>query len=264
MPADVPTLEPHLLGALQVVSEVQSGSFAKTITAGGLTGVIDFNGDGGFVYTIAVKHKASADDGIILENAIIGNLEISWDFLATGVGRMTQISGNWVGNEMNFEQTTNGTWTTSTFNPMGDSDDFTMATFTVDGVDFSSLNVRRFTFNVANNVTTNVATAVGKPDNYDISPVYTSKIFIDYNATSEKVLKDFQDGATVVAKIDSSISTATTGDFSISCTGGILQKQPFEYNGDFAGIVLDVMWHSTAAATPVTILFTDNINRHIP
>ena len=265
MPADVTTLTPHLVGALQVVTETQSGSYKKTITAGGLTGVIDFNGDDGYVFTIAMNDQASADDGIVLENAIIENLNLSFDFLANGTARLMQVSGNWVGNEMNFEQTIEtGTWSTTTFTPMGNTDLYSIGVFTVDGVDFSGMDVRSYTFNIANNVTSNVATTAGKANNYDIAPVYTSKIILDYNGTTEKVLKDFQDGATVVATIDSSIADGTTGDFSIACTGGILQKQPFIYNREFAGIELDVLWHSEAAATPVTIIITDGINAYVP
>ncbi len=260
MPADVKTLTPHLAGALFTVAEDAGSPFSKVISAGGLTGTIDFNGDDTKLHTIVMENKASADDGIVLENAIIENLTLSWDFLANGVARLMQIEGNWVGNEMNFEQTTNGTWTTTTFTPMGNTDTFTMTTLTVDGVDIKAQNVRRFAFNVANNVTTNSATTIGKPNNYDISPVYKSTILLDYNATTEKILKDFQDGATVVATIDSSISAGNDGNFDMDCVGGILQKQPFVYNGDFAAIELDVMWHSVSAATPISITFVDTID----
>ena len=259
MPADVKTLAPHLAGALFTVVEGGGSPFTKTITSGGLTGTIDFNGDDTKLHTIAMDNKASADDGIILENSIIGDLNISWDFLANGTARLMQIEGNWVGNEMNFEQTTDGTWSTTTFTPMGDADVFVMGTFTVDGVNFAAQNVRRFTFNVANNVTTNSATTAGKPNQFDIAPVYTSTVILDYNPTTEKVLKDFQDGATVVMTIVNDL-TAADGFFSLTGNGGILQKQPFTYNGEFAGIELDILWYSTSAATPISISFIDTID----
>jgi len=260
MPADVKTIAPHLAGALFTVSEGASTPFTKTITAGGLTGVIDFNGNDTKLHTIAMNEKASVDDMIILDNGIIGNLNLSWDFLANGTARVLQMSGNWVGNKTTYEQNPSGTWSTTTFKPMGDTDTYTMTTFTVDGVGFTGQNVRRFTFNVANNVTTNAATTIGKPNNFDISPVYTSTILLDYNATTEKVLKDFQDGATILATIDSSLGSTTDGNLTIACVNGILRKQPFVYNGDFAGIGLDVMWHSASAATPITITLTDTID----
>ena len=261
MPADVKTLAPHLAGALFTVSEGASTPWTKVITAGGQTGTIDFNGDDTKLHTICCDDQASVDDGIILENAIIENLNLSWDFLANGTARLMQISGNWIGNEMNFEQTIEtGTWTTTTFTPMGDTDLFALATFTVDSEGWTGENVRRFTFNIANNVTTDSATTAGKANNYDISPVYTSTIILDYNATTELALKDFQDGATVAISLNSSITIGVDGDFILTASNGILQRQPFIYNGDFAGIELDILWHSASAGTPVTMTLTDTIN----
>lgn len=261
MPGDVKTIAPHLVGALLNVSEGSGSPFTKTITAGGLTGVIDFNGNDAPLHTIAMDDKASVDDGIILENAIIGNLNLSWDLNSNGVARLLQMSGNWVGNEMNFEQTmTSGNWTTTTFKPMGNTDLYSMQTFTVDGDSYLSENIRRFTFNVANNVTTNSSTTAGKPNNYDISPVYTSTIILDYNSTTEKVLKDFQDGLTIVATFDSDITGGNDGHFEIAAIRGILQKPPFIYNGDFMGIGMEVMWHSNAAGAPVVFTLTDTVD----
>ncbi len=259
MPADVETLAPHLGQALLAVTQGAATTFVKTITCAGLTGTVDFNGDDVSLFTICCDDQASVDDGIILENAIIDSLNLSIDFNAEGLGRLLNINGVWVGNEMNFEQTIEtGTWVDTTLVPMGDTDLFSFSTFTVDGANWAAQNIRRFTFNVANNVRSDSATTAGKANNYDITPVYTSTIILDYNATTETALKDFQDGKTIVATLDSSIGAATKGNLTITCTGGILQKQPFIYNGDFAGIELDVLWHSTAAATPVSISFTDD------
>jgi len=259
MPADVKTLTPHLAGALFTVSEGGGSPYAKTITSGGLTGTIDFNGNGTELYTIACDDKASADDGIVLENAIIENLNLSWDFNANGTARLMQMSGNWIGNEMNFEQTTNGVWSTTTFTPMGNTEAFTLSTFTVDTISWSTQAIRKFTFNIANNVTTNASTTAGKANNYDVAPVYKSTIILDYNDTTEKALKDFQDGANVLLLLTNSLEPSD-GAFALTCNGGIMHKQPFIYNGEFAGIELEVMWYSTAAATPVSIAFTDTID----
>ena len=258
--ADIKSTGIHLGQALLAVSQGAASAFTKTITAAGLTGTVDFNGNDVTLFTIAMDDKASADDGIVLENAIIENVTISFDFLANGLARLGQISGNWVGNEMNFEQTTNGTWTNPSMTPLNNTDLYTMTAFTVDGQDWTSQNIRAYSFSVANNVTSGSATTAGKANNYDIAPVYTSKISLDYNATTEKVLKDFQDGATVVATIDSSLGGGTIGNLTIACTGGIMQSQPFSYNREFASVELDILWHSTAAATPATITVTDFID----
>jgi len=258
MPADLHTIAPHLVGALFTATEEASSPFTKLITCGGIAGVIDFNGNDAKLHTIAMNEKASVDDMIILGNAIIGNLNLTWDFNSTGVARLLQMDGNWVGNEMTFEQNPSGTWSTTTLVPMGNTDVYTLDVLTADGVDLTAHNVRRFTFNVANNVRGDTATTSGKSEQFDVSPVYTSKIFMDYNPTTEKILKDFQDGATITARINSSISAGSTGDLRINCTGGILQKQPFGYSTDFAAIEMDVMWHSVSAATPITINLSDD------
>ena len=266
MPADVKTLLPHLAGALHNVSQGAPTAYDKTINCGGLTSPIDFNGNDFKVFTIALSNTSSGgsgsgDDGMILENAIIENLTLTWDFLADGTARLMQMSGNWIGNKMNFEQNVaSSNWSTTTFTPMGNTDLMSLTTFTVDTQPWSSLNVRRFTFNVANNVTADSATTAGKANNYDTAPVYTSQILMDYNPTTEKAMKDFQDGATVVATIASSIVSGADGAFSIACTGGVLQRQPFAYNGEFVAVELDVLWHSTAGATPLTMTLTDSID----
>ena len=144
-PVDLKTIMPHIAGSLFSIVEGAGSPFNKSVTSGGLTTVIDFNGDDTTLHTIAMDDKASADDGIILENAIIENLDLTWDFIATGVARLMGMSGNWVGNEMNFEQTiTSGNWTTTTFTPMGDTDTFAFTTFTVDGQDWSAETIRRY------------------------------------------------------------------------------------------------------------------------
>ena len=264
MPADITTLAPHLGQALLSVSQAGANAYTKTITCAGLTGTVDFNGDDTKLFTVAQKETSAAhNNGIILENAIIENLEISWDFNANGVARLMHISGNWVGNEMNVMQNTSGTWTTETFAPMGDTDLFAPSIFTVSGTNYGSETIRRFTFNVANNVTTNSATTAGKPNNYDIAPIYTSKILLDYNETTDYAVSTLQDGGAadkVVFTLDSNIAGGSDGDFTIACPSGRLQSNPHTYNGDFAGIELDVIWDSVSAATPITITFTDSID----
>ena len=261
MPGDVKTITPHIAGSFLSVAENASSPFIKTYTVPGLTAAVDFNGDDAPLHTICCKETAGAtNDGIVLENAIIDNITFSWDFIANGIARLLRIQGKWVGNEMNFEQNTSGTWTTTTFAPMNSTDTYTLGTLDVDGVDWSGETIRRFEFTVNNNVTTNASTTIGKPNNYDITPVYSAKIFLDYNTVTELVLKDFQDGAQVDATIASSISVGTDGNFSISAVNGIMQRQAFEYNGDFAAVVLDVMFHSANAASPVTGGITDTVD----
>ena len=261
MPGDLKTLAPHLIGALLgSVTEGASSPFTKTIVCGGLTGAIDFTVGDAELVTLSMTDKASADDGIILEDAIINELTLVWDFNATGTARLMQISGTWIGSEMNFEQTMSGTTVTTTLTPFNNAESYSFTTFTVDGVDWSGEAFRSYTFSVNNSVTANNKGANGKPGNYDIKPEYTSTILLDYNSVTEKLLADYQVGASVVATIASSTSPTSTGGLDIACVKGRLMSQPFEYNEEFLGVQLDVKWLADGANTPITVRISDDLD----
>ena len=261
MPGDQKTLTPHLVGAL-LGSVTESGTtpFAKTIVCGGLTGAIDFTNNAAELVTLSMTDKASADDGIILEDAIISELTLEWDFNASGTARLMQMSGTWIGSEMNFEQTMTGTTVKTTLAPYNNAESYSFTTFTVDGVDWSSEAFRSYTFTVNNNVTPNNKGANGKPGNYDIKPIYTSIILMDYNDVTEKLLADYQAGVSVVATIASSTSPTLDGGLDIACVKGRLMSQPFIYNEEFLAVQLDVKWFADGSSTPVTVRITDTLD----
>ena len=100
MPGDQKTLAPHIVGALLgAVTEDATTPYSKSIVCGGLTGAIDFTANGAELVTLSKTDKASADDGIILEDAIISELNLEWDFNAQGIARLMQMSGTWIGSE---------------------------------------------------------------------------------------------------------------------------------------------------------------------
>ena len=140
--ADRNTLAPFLIGALQASTDVATTPYQKTFVSGFKAGCIDFNTGAGYLHTLAGKQGASADDGWILENAIIDSLTLTWNFLQPGKGKLVGISGTWVGNEFNTEQTHSGTWVTTTLTPFNNSDTWSFSTFTVDSVDWSALCVK--------------------------------------------------------------------------------------------------------------------------
>ena len=261
------TLAPFLVSALQACSEAVGTPYEKTITAGGLTGTIDFAGNEGFLFTIAVDQNASADDGVILENAIIQTLNIVWDLNARGVPRLVSMNGTFVGNEMNYEQTLNGTWTNLTIVQTGFfnntdtwSTTFSTALLTIGGVDYSAECIRRVELQINNNVTSNCKTTGGKANQYDIAPEYKLIVSLDYNATTEKILKDFQEGVTAsMFWSNDSADAGTDGKWSLSFPLLRLMSPPKVYNGDFIGVNLDFRCYSLAAATPLTIYYTDTV-----
>lgn len=258
--ADKNTIAPHLVAALQAVTEGASSPYVKTISCGGLTSPIDFAGDGGFLHTVAFDINASADDGVLLKNAIINNLNLSFDFNNRGIARLGQISGTWVGNEMNFEQTLSGTWVTTTLAPYNNTDTFSASTLTIDSVVYAAECLRKFELIINNNVTSNCKTTGGKANQYDITPDYRATIVLDYNATTEKILKDYTSGARVQMVFKNDINDDTDGALWITGSYGVLQSNPYIYNGDFIGIGLDIKFYSNAAATPLSVIVVDTLD----
>lgn len=262
-PVDKNTLTPHLIGALQAVSENATTPFAKTITNGFIAGTIDFNGGGGYLHSIAIDKKASADDGAILENAVIDNLTLTFDFMQKGIARCTQMSGTWVGNEMNFEQTLSGTWVETTMAPIFDTDYLQLTTFTVDSVDWSAQCIRRMVLTINNNVTSNCATANGKPNQYDFAPDYVWTIVLDHNATTEKLMGDFQAGAAVDINFTNDLAYAAGGaDCSLTIDTPYCRviAPPETYNGDYAGYSIQCRAFQSSTTTPISILWLDTLD----
>jgi hypothetical protein len=270
------TMAAFLVGAFQGVTEAAGTPYLKTITCGGLTAPIDFKTVGKYLFTIAVDQGGSADDGVILDNAIIQNLNIVWDLNAKGIARLVNMSGAWVGNKLTYEQDlSSGTpWANLTpiqtgfFNNTdlwGVTD--TTARFLVDAVDYSAECIRKVEYQINNNVTSNCKTTGGKADQYDITPEYKTIITLDYNATTEKILKDFTTGSEVgFIWGNDSAGARTDGKWAFKSTvnsavhNGRLMSPPKQYNGDFIGIQLDVRWYSQLAGTPLTVYYVDTVD----
>ena len=262
MPADQKTLAPHLVGALGAVSEAVT-PFAKTITCNGLTGPVDFTATGVGSDTWPLHAISTTDEGgdgagegKWVENCIIQDLTLEWDFNAQGVSRLMQMSGTWVGTEINLEQTMAGTTVDTALTPYNNTDGFSMTTFTVGGVGWTGQAIRRYSFTVNNNVTKDDATTAGRADQFNVAPEYTSQIILNYDSTTEKVMMDYQQGSGVVATIATS-SPSTDGGLSIAGVKGELMSPPEIYEGEYKGVQLDVKWYANGSATPITIIQTD-------
>jgi len=259
------TMAMFLVGAFQGVGEASSTPYLKTIVCGGLTSPIDFAAGSGFLHTLALV-QGDGDDGVILSDAIIQNLNITWDLNSRGVARLVNMSGAWVGRLLEYEQTVNGDWANATIAQTGffnNTDTWYFDTLTVGGVDYKAECVRRVELQINNNVTSNCKTTGGKANQYDTAPEYKMMIDLDYNATTEKLLMDFPTGATVSLMNWSNdhVPVRTDGMWTIEKGGtGYLMSPPKKYNGEFVGITLDIGFKSTAAATPLTVYYTDTVD----
>jgi hypothetical protein len=262
-PADKNTLAPHLIAGLQAVSEAAGTPFSKSITSGFVAGTIDFNGGAGHLHTLAIDQGSSADDGTILENAIIDTLNLTWDFNAKGVARLVQMDGTWVGNEMNFDQTLSGTWVATTLTPFNNTDVFSFDTFTVDSVDWKAMCIRRLSLSINNNITSNCSTTAGKPNQYDVNPEITWTIVLDHNLTTEKMMGDFQAGAAVDINFGNALyigaggQDGTLGFDSPNCR---VIAPPMAYNGDFLGYSLQARAYQSSTTSPLTVQIVDTLD----
>lgn len=259
--ADRNTLAPHIIGALQAVTEGSGTPYQKVITSGFTAGTLDFAAGSGYLHTIAIDNRASADDGIILENAIIDNLNLTFDFTAKGVARLMQIDGTWVGNEMNFEQTLSGTWVETTVTPFNNTDLTSFNTFTVDSVDWKSLCIRRVVLSINNNVTSNCATTAGKPNQYDVSPEIVWTVVVDHNDITEKLMGDYLAGAVADLHLynDAAVG-ADPGELQLDSPNCRVIANPMAYNGDFLGYSIQFRAYQSSTTSPLTVTLSDNLD----
>jgi len=176
------------------------------------------------------------------------------------------MSGTFVGNEMNYEQTLSGTWTNATIAQTGffnNTDAWDTDSLTIDGVDYKAECVRRVEEQVNNNITSNCKTTGGKANQYDWAPEYKTILTLDYNETTEKILKDYTTGGAVsLAWSNDAAGAYTDGKWSYlhATTGGRLISPPKIYNGDFLGIQLEIRWYSTSGATPLNVMYCDTVD----
>jgi len=262
------TMAMFLVGALQAVSEAVGTPFEKTITCGGLTAPIDFAAGGGELHTVALQ-QGGGDDSVILSDAIIGNLNIVWDLNARGITRLVNMNGTWVGRLLEYEQTvTDGNWVNDTIVQTGffnNTDtwttNFSGALLTIGGVDYSAECIRRFELQINNNVTSNCKTTGGKAAQYDLAPEYKVILSLDYNATTEKILKDFAEGVTATMNwSNDSADAGTDGKWSMTFPLFRLMSPPKVYRGDFVGVECEFRCYSLAAATPITMYYADAVD----
>ena len=261
------TMAPFLVAAFQVVAEAVGTPFEKTITCGGLTSPIDFAGDAGYVFTIAIDQGGSADDGIIVENCIIDNLNLVWDLNSRGITKLVNMTGAFKGNEINYEQTLNGVWTNTTIaqsffnNTDAWGVNFGGLLLTIGGVDYSAQCIRRFELQINNNVTSNCKTTGGKSNQYDIAPEYKVLLHLDYNEVTEKIIKDYQEGvAATMNWSNDSADTGATGMWSIVFPVLRIMSPPGTYNGIYKAVNLEMRAYSETAATPLTMYYSDSVD----
>ncbi|MBK7380406.1 MAG: hypothetical protein IPJ03_17610 [Ignavibacteriales bacterium] len=251
---------PHLFAAMQAVTEGATTPYDKAFVMQ-LTAPLDFAADAGCLHTVAFDIGASADDGVILENAVLDTLSIDFDLNAKGMARYGKMTGTWVGNEMNFEQTLNGSWVAiPTIAYYANTDAFTASTFTINAVNYAAECIRSFGITINNNVSIPCQTA-GKAAQYRMSPMVTFRIGLEsYNLTTEKILQSYQRGDAVVLTFKNGVTADTDGELGFVIAAGHLTDNPYVYDGEYVGLTLGAEATKTSGSPLLQVNMTDTVD----
>lgn len=232
-------LAQHLIAALQDVVEVVTTPYVKTITPANT--VLDFANNGGYLFSIALDGGGSQTDGVILENALLDELVISINPNATGVAKLMQWSGKWVGNELEMSQDLTGTWVAMptggqlNTNTLG----FTCA-LTVGSTVLSDVCWRNFTMRYNNNVFSDCKTTGGKANNFKIAPRWTWTLDIVYNSATYAIFKSYKDGDSVSLDLYNGDATPdATGEITFDFPNAVLTANPFVYEGEYMALRIE-------------------------
>jgi len=254
-------LAAHLVAAFQKVTEAATTPYAKQISPANL--FVDFNGDAGYVWTLAFAPSGILD-AIILENAILNKFELTIDSLANGTKQLMQANATWIGNEMNFGQNLSGTFVaaptnTATFfntNALGFTLDLTVGSGSV----LSALCWRRFSMKMSNNVFSDCKTTGGKANQYKLEPSLTITLDIPYTVTTYGILGSMKAGDNIDINFYNGTGT-TDGLLNIDFTKGTLTRDAFEYEGDYHALRLETRIDSpTAGFAAGAIKYTDTVD----
>lgn len=268
--ADKSTLSMFLCSAMQVCTEDAGTPYKKVFTSIGLTSCPNFAQNEGYLFDMAILNPASADDGILLKRGIIDNLQINVNFRGKGQARLFKISGTFVFNSVAYRQTFTTTgWTNTTEgqNFLNKSDAWVMVDGTVTyemeigGAAYSSEYLHDFVLNINNNVEGDNFGTSGVAGQYIIKPQYSGTINFWYTSVTEALIDATQqnDTAKIYLTNDSALAY-TDGKLHIySATGYVTKSQEVE-DGDYMKMQIQFMLQSTAAATPLTITYTDTVD----
>ena len=267
--ADKSTLSMFLVSATQVCSEAVGTPFKKIFTSIGLTTVPNFAQNEGYLFDMTIVNPASADDGILLKRGIIDSLTISVNFRGKGQARLFKISGTLVFNEIAYRQTivvANWTNTTAGQNFLNKTDAWVMSdtggeTMEIGGVDYSGEYLHDLQLVINNAVEGDNFGTSGIAGQYIIKPTYSGTINFWHTSVTEALIDATQQNDVVKVKLTNDASDAyTDGKFHIYSATGYATKSQSVPDGDYLKMQIQFMLQSTAAATPLTITYTDTID----
>ena len=236
-------LAPHLVGALQNVTEAAISAYDKDMKPADT--IIDFAADGGRLHTVAAytyDSGAGNRDGVILENAIIDNLTFTVDNNANGISRLARIAGSWIGNELNYDQALGGAGFTALPatpyyfpNSLAPTYATWVLNLVINGVTYSATAFRRFEFAINNNVYSDIKVAGGKANNYKMNPEIIYTIDLPYNTTTHRIFDGYIAGGNVAMDFGNGTGDAG-GTIKFDTENGVLIGNPQVYEGEYKAI----------------------------
>jgi len=268
-------LADHLAAFFQDVYEASTTPYAKSFSFG--SSQYDFAAGEGITFSVGVEtnHSNSPEsisDGLILENAILDSLQLSWEPLAQGRDKYMKMNGVWVGREIETEQDFSATWlnedgttydaaySPSFYNIGSDTTNwFTLpaATLAVGGVNMGGC-YRRFEANLANNIVSDCVTTGGKPNNYKRNRTMSFVIDLPYNTTTYQAVESFRAGdAVVLSSWTNGTAYSSDGGFRIAQPISYLTSQPMVVEGDYLGIRLEFEAYRPSATWASPIIMSD-------
>lgn len=255
----------HVYAAIQAVSEGASTPYTKTFTP--TTSTLEFPNDDGMVFTVAMD-SITGSDGVILQNAILDSLSLSFDNLAAGKARLMMMKGEWMGNAILTSQNLSGSWVALEnspffYNASSTTNDFTQAganTITIDTINLAGC-LRKFELMINNNLSVRCATVGGKANNYTLDQKFTVNIDLAYNATTFATLTKYVAGYPIVIT-DLGNGIAGTVDGGILFNGtAFLTSPPEVYDGEYRAIRLQAeLVKPTTGWLPI-ITLSDSIDK---
>ncbi len=256
-PALRSTLALYFAAALQKVeSEGALTPFQKVLSPAFDSSIVDFS-TSGYLFGVATDN-ITGTDGEILDSAVLNSFTFSIDFNAEGIAKLAQISGEWIGNNIQTGLNLSGVWVAEALsNFFNDTSGFTLNT-----TGFTSLTdycKKKYTLTINNKVTSDCRSN-SKPNNYKFSPEIITTVTFPYDSSTVALLSAYSSGTTGSVTLSTG-STGVAGFLEIISYGRI-SADPRGTDGAYEAIDLTIKNEvNTSATKSLQVTIADGVDR---
>jgi hypothetical protein len=261
MTAQRKNLAPLFVAALQKVTEVAATPYQKVIRPAYDTAIVDFAGDGGYVFTFATDN-ITGSDGVLLQQAVLDSLTITIEPNAEGVARLMKVSGVAVGTTMLTNQDLSGTWTTETLQSFyNDTESFYIDVATL--ASLSNYCWKRYTLTINNNVISDCRGTT--PLNLKFAPTITTTIELPYDSSTYTLLNTYKSGTHGSIVLETTTTTTGNAGFLNITSYGRISANPVGTSGQYESINLTLTNEvNTSAGKSLEVTIADATDRNYP